>query len=429
MPYDEILVGNLRVNQANDRHGELENETAAIGELFRLRETHMRNLATDITNEAGIYDPPLVTPENGEFTVFDGNRRITCLKLIIAPQRAPSQDLQIFFQGLHDRWRGELPTSITCQVETDRDIIDAILFRRHTGSQGGVGQSDWDDRAKRNFIERTGRGGRLDVAVEVERFLRDAGQLPVENIPRSTMNRLLSSEVNRRRVGISVEGNRFRLTHDPASVSAALARIASDLSRREVVLGHLWNNEGKRTYLNRLEAEGVLPREDAAVANQNPPQVRRAAAVRRGRPPMQPQPMSFIPADVEGVAWRGDQGRIRAIWDELRTLGLNTHPNAISALIRILLELVADSYIHGRNLGQHDNLSQKIRACSNDLLGRAVIDQAYHDEIERMRQHSELISIRSMQRYVHSDTFAPLPNELSAYWIRLGRFITACLNH
>ena len=38
-----------------------------------------------------IYDPPLVAVDNARFTVYDGNRRITCLKLIIDPRRAPSQ--------------------------------------------------------------------------------------------------------------------------------------------------------------------------------------------------------------------------------------------------------------------------------------------------------------------------------------------------
>lgn len=36
MSYLEIPIDDLTVNRANDRHGELENETAAIAELFRL---------------------------------------------------------------------------------------------------------------------------------------------------------------------------------------------------------------------------------------------------------------------------------------------------------------------------------------------------------------------------------------------------------
>ena len=61
------------------------------------------------------------------------------MKLLVNPKRAPSSELQKFFAGLKAEWSGSFPTKITCRVETDRDKIDEILFRRHTGSQGGVG--------------------------------------------------------------------------------------------------------------------------------------------------------------------------------------------------------------------------------------------------------------------------------------------------
>jgi hypothetical protein len=430
LPYEAIPLDRLLINRANDRHGELENETAAMAELFRLRENHMRNLAEDIVREGAIYDPPLVGPEGGGYLVFDGNRRITCLKLIIDPERAPSQDLQAFFRSLRDRWEGDLPTEVMCQVEDDRDVVDAILFRRHTGSQAGVGQSDWDDRAKRNFIERTGRGGRVDVADQIEALLGEEARLPDRNIPRSTMNRLLSSEANRERVGISVQGNRFRLTHQRDAVVNALARIADDLSSRRVVLGDLWDNRGKLAYLNRLEAEGVLPAENALLPpteGEQPP--RQPGRPPRGRPPLRPIQRSFIPADAPHIPWRGEQARARAIWDELQSLPLAEYPNAISALARILLELSVEGYLGNRRIEGGDSLSQKVRIAADDLLAREVLDQQYYDELNRLRQHDELISIRIMQRYVHSATFAPLPRELITYWMRLGRFIVACLSH
>ncbi|MDE4133074.1 hypothetical protein PXK00_08125 [Phaeobacter sp. QD34_3] len=141
MQLREIPLNDLRVNRANDRHGELENETAAIAWLFNMREAHMRNLAKDIVEQGAIYEPPLVSADNGVFTVFDGNRRVTCLKLLCEPTRAPTTQLQDFFSELRKKWVGPFPEKVTCHVENDRDRLDSILFRRHTGSQNGVGQS------------------------------------------------------------------------------------------------------------------------------------------------------------------------------------------------------------------------------------------------------------------------------------------------
>lgn len=94
----QIALASLLINRANDRHGELENETAAIAWLFNTREQHMRNLTRDIVQQGEIFELPLVWPQDDKFIVFDGNRRVTCLKLLQNPHRAPTIDLQAFFQ-------------------------------------------------------------------------------------------------------------------------------------------------------------------------------------------------------------------------------------------------------------------------------------------------------------------------------------------
>ncbi|RZF60533.1 hypothetical protein EWE75_22640 [Sphingomonas populi] len=427
MAYEELNVGDLRVNQANDRHGEVGSEDLAIAELFRLHDAQMRNLAADIATVGAVYDPPLVMPTDDGFVVFDGNRRITCLKLLLDPARAPTADLRVHFSTLRDGANGNIPARLTCQIEDDRNLIDSILFRRHTGSQRGVGQLDWNDRAKLNFVERTGQGGGINVAAEVERLLAEADRLPEGNIPWSTLTRLLSSEEFRNRAGVSTAGRRFRLTHDHGAVADALHRIASDLANQVITLGDLWNNEGKRAYLNRLQDEGVLPAENERL----PEPVAAGGAVRNPRrnpPPPRPPQATFIPPDAPRIQWIAAQQRVRAIWEELQSLTLREHPNATSALMRILMELSVESYIAEHGLNVPDNLSRKVGAVSADLLQRQIIDRAYFDELERIRLNDQLISVASMQRYIHSPDFGPMENELRTYWVRLGRFLVATLN-
>jgi hypothetical protein len=427
VPYEELLIDDLRVNRANDRHGELENETAAIAELFHLHDVQMRQLARDIAREQRVFEAPLVWQDQNVYIVFDGNRRVTCLKLLRAPERAPTVDLQQFFRGLRADWEGDLPDRLVCQVEQDRELIDSILFRRHTGSQGGVGQLTWNPRAKLTFVERTGRGGRVDVAVEVERLLAEEDRLPVARIPWTTLRRLLSSEDHRGRAGVSTAQNQFRLTHERAAVVDALARITDDLASGRVTLGDLWDNRGKRTYLNRLEQEGVLPTEEERLPQPEAPGPRRRGGGGRRPRPAPPQ-TTLIPVDVVHIQWTGDQHRIRAIWEELQNLELARYPNAISALLRILLELAVESYIVDHEIAPRNTLAQRVGGVADHLLGRDLIDQAYRDELERMRQHNELISVASMQRLLHSQEFAPIENELRAYWARLGRFLIACVS-
>ena len=189
-----------------------------------------------------------------------GTEESHALSLLEKPSRAPSTQLQEYFTALRAQWSGTFPTKITCHVETDRDRLDSILFRRHTGSQNGVGQSTWDDRMKSNFILRTGQASGFNVSDEVEARLAEAKLLPGRRkIPRSTMNRLLSAETFRNRLGFSVRKKKFEFTHTEAKVQTALARVAEDLATKKVVLGDLWDVDGKRRYLDKLEKEGVLP--------------------------------------------------------------------------------------------------------------------------------------------------------------------------
>ncbi len=399
MQYRILPLSSLSVNRANDRHGELENETAAIAWLFNNREVHMKNLAKDIVETGGIYEPPLVSPDGDEFIVFDGNRRVTCLKVLQDPRKAPNAELKAYFSDLQSRISKPIQ-NIQCQVEPDRDRVDEILFRRHTGSQAGVGQSTWDDRMKVNFVNRTGKRTSVNVAEEIEKKLTEADLLhDLRKIPRSTMNRLLSSEAFRNRVGISVHKGKFELTHEKSVTLKALLRIADDLAHKRIVLGDIWDVDGKIAYLDSLQAQGVLPDEsDRLKSSSSRGSTRKPPPFPAPRPkPAKPlsRRITLIPKTDFGIAWPGRLQRHRAIWDELQFhLTLTHHPNAISALFRVLLELSIDNYINqsGLSVGKNEKLALRALKVAEDLCRNGKVDSKYVGEIKKFQNADRLIS-------------------------------------
>ena len=337
MSYRTLPLDSLVVNPANDRHGELENETAAIARLFALREQHMRNLTKDLVTKGEVFEPPLVYPDGDKFIVADGNRRTTCLKLLDKPRRAPTVELQQFFADQKKAWRGRFPDRIQCRVETDRDRVDDILFRRHTGSQNGIGQSNWDDRMKNNFVVRTGKATGSSVADEIEKRLAAADMLPKKKIPRSNMNRLLSAEALRNRLGFSLRKGKFEYLRNEDAVRRALHRVADDLASGKLTLNEIWDTDSKLNYIDKLDQDGVLPtvadlpKKPSTSPIPTPPKPQPAPAA----PP--PARVNLIPRIEYGVAWAGRLQRHHAIWDELQfRLDLSEHPNAISVLLRVL---------------------------------------------------------------------------------------------
>ncbi|MBI4967826.1 MAG: hypothetical protein HZC25_06880 [Rhodospirillales bacterium] len=432
MAIRKLPLSSLVVNRANDRHGELENETAAIAWLFNEREQHMRNLAKDIVEKGEIYEYPLVAPEKTKFIVFDGNRRVTCLKLLDDPRRAPTGELQTFFHEQRGLWRGTFPKEISCQVETDRDRIDEILFRRHTGTQNGVGQSTWDDRMKSTFVTRTGKGGGPSVADEIEKRLADANLLPSRRkIPRSTLNRLLSAEPFRQRVGISMKGGRFEFTHDETTSLAALARIANDLASRNVVLGDIWDVDGKREYLNKLEDEGLLPDPAQAITKDDGPKLKtKPSKVKPSARAIPTIRTTLIPQKEFGLSWPGRLQRHHQIWEELQFhLNLRTHPNAVSVLLRVLLELALENYIKEAGVAVYDNdkLATRLEKAGLHLQAAGKIDIKQMDVIRKFKQGDKLVSADTLNKYVHSPNFAPSPEHLMSMWDSLADVVVQLL--
>jgi len=434
-----LSLQSLQVNRANDRHGELENETAAIAWLFNNREQHMKNLAKDIVQTKQIYEPPLVSPDGDKYIVFDGNRRVTCLKLIADPRRAPTVELQEFFRDLRQKWTGPFPDDLQCQIEPDRDRIDEILYRRHTGSQNGIGQSTWDDRMKDNFVARTGKGSGVNVADEIEKRLAAANLLPSHNkrIPRSTLNRLLSSEAFRNRLGFSMRKGRFEFTHNEQIVLNVLQRVANDLASKRIVLNDIWDVDGKRGYLDKLEREKALPTAaDTITKKEGAP-----APPPQPTPPPPPKPTpatppvrrtTLIPQIDYAIAWAGRLQRHRAIWEELQfNLHFDDHPNAISVLFRVLLELSVENYISQTKLAtiQHnDTLARRMLRVAEDLHAKTKIDKKYLEVFQKAPQLDALVSVDTLNRYIHSPNFAPSPDHLSALWDTLSAFVVHCLN-
>lgn len=433
MAYRKLPLASLIVNPANDRHGELENETAAIAQLFAAQESHMRNLAKDLVSKGEVFEPPLVFPSGNKFVVADGNRRTTCLKLLANPKRAPTVELQQFFADLKPKWPGSFPDKIECRVEADRDRVDDILFRRHTGVQGGVGQSTWNDRMKTNFVVRTGKGGGLNIADEIEGLLKEAKLLPRKKIPRSNLNRLLSAEALRNRLGISVRKSKIEIIRDRGQTLAALHRVANDLAIRAVTLEQIWDTESKLAYIDSLDAEGVLPKVSPNLRIKPTPSPTPTPAPPRPTP-APPRPVAWphlIPNVSYGIIWPAHLQRHRAIWEELQyKLELSEEPNAISVLLRVLLELSIDNYIKRAKpvtVQETDKLSRKAAKVAADLHAQGKIDKKYLGAINKLQQAEAIVSIDTLNRYVHSPNFSVSPEHLKMLWETLADFVVHCL--
>ncbi|MEM7440903.1 MAG: hypothetical protein AAF393_14990 [Pseudomonadota bacterium] len=427
-----IPLTKIRINNANDRHGELGSEEDAIIWLLENRTKHMRNLAHDISKIGEVFEPPLVSEIDSEFVVFDGNRRMTVLKLIANPNTAPDLNWKKFFKARKENFAGDIPKKVQCQIENDKDRLDEILYRRHTGQQDGVGQSQWDNPAKTNFERRTGKKTKMDTAEEIEKALKGAALIPADaKIPRSNLNRLLSSERLRNRCGISIQHNSFSFTHSETKTLAALKRIVDDLQAKRITLDDIWDNKLKTRYLNQLEREGVLP----SITDLQPEPTDPPIDLPPVDPPSNPTPPNPAPSPSPtqprvglirnidyGLKEEHENQRAIDVFRELQSkLIFGRHDNAISVLFRVLLELSLSIYVKREGMTEvhpNDKLKNRFTKVLAHMVKHKKIDKKYRDQIAKFSNNEPIISANSMNSYVHGADFFPSEKHLKA--IRLS---------
>jgi hypothetical protein len=120
------------------------------------------------------------------------------------------------------------------------------------------------------------------------------------------------------------------------------------------------------------------------------------------------------------------------IWEELQFhLNLSDHPNAISVLFRVLLELSVENYIQQSKLvtvNSADKLARRVLRVAEDLYKIGKIDRKYFELLEKFPQRDALLSADTLNRYVHSPNFAPSSDHLTALWDWMADFVVHCLN-
>ena len=419
MEIKEILVSDLSVNRDIDRHGSLRDEAASIQWLLEKREQHMRALASDLAATKKLYERPLVRKEGGVYIVYDGNRRTSCIKLLLDPTKAPSEKWKDFFASHDQTEMRNAFSKIECEVESDLAIIEETLYRRHTGSQDGVGQSQWDPEAKSNFLQRTGKEG-AGLAETVEKVLKAENLIDVDvQVPRSNLGRLLSSEPIRKRAGISLSGGSLVYLGNKEDNLRTLQRISNDLSNKKIVLGDLWNNAGKHKYLDQLKTDGhAIDRVPAKI--QTP-------AEGEGPTPTPPKYRKRNPKDKNLISHADDNPfvnlpaceRADQIWRELQfNLEFDAHDNAIAVLMRVLLDLAITHYAReqGIALPRGNTFAQQVSAIADSMQNRGFIDQKGRSIIRKFESDKPIVSAHSMHQYVHNANFHPGKSDLKAIW-------------
>jgi hypothetical protein len=437
LKFEEFKLKDLVVNPENDRHGDQGSEQEAINWLFEHHSDKMLTLMTDIVEQGQIFDAPLVLKRFGLNLVHDGNRRVTCLKILAGLCDAPTEyRLKIEQLRLNSRWISDSP--IICQIEDDQSIVDQIVSRRHNGTDGGRGQLRWDTRAKANHANRVGGTNQYPIAEAVENFLAAEGFPKAREIGRSTLFRLLNAKKRQRQFGIALGPNgELLLQREKDEVLAALSKVADDILDKELTLKNVLNLSGVSEYMGKLLNEGLIVAETPHSAPQPKKHSKifeKSAPAKRDTPTKKlknTRREKLIPHLPQAILWPSKLAKAERIWGELQfVLVLDRAEIAVSVMFRTLIEQLVNYAIQQLQLKpRKDHLHSKALLVVQEFYSQKQLTLKQQRDLERVFTDTRAQrSLEALHRVVHSEHFTLSPTDLLALWTSLESFLLLCID-
>lgn len=186
MKRKQVAVSDLLLCEQNPRVDVAESQLDEIDKIYNFSNINsqstskrqLMNLAESIATNGyqNEVEPILTTEKDGKYIVRDANRRISCIKMLLSPERykdiLDDKDLKTL-QKLKDNFDSNIPRILEVVVfqENEEEKLREILARKHDGPQDGVGTLPWPSEAKSRFFDKKDFTGKLE-----EQFAEQYGQ-------------------------------------------------------------------------------------------------------------------------------------------------------------------------------------------------------------------------------------------------------------
>jgi len=446
-----ILLSDLLLDPENPRLPEqasqVTNQVSIIEAMVKAQGKKLTALATSIVSNG--YNPselPIVVPVVGtkQFTVMEGNRRVTALKLLSTPSLLPNSTSRAVARAIRELSKKYLTTpvnSLACAVYETREEAYPWVELRHNGERGGAGIVPWGSRERDAFAAR--RSGKKSPQLQVLDLVIQAGRLSpeaVEKLPDiaiTNLGRLIGTAHVKTKLGIAVEKDGTVTTKfNEEEVINGLTRLVNDVILN-LSVNDIRSVEDRRAYIDKFDDEdlpdktngGVIarpistPAPRAAVGNASTPA---SAQPRKKSNPPSTTRLTIIPADcVLAIA----EVKPNNIYHELKTLKIATYTNAGAVLFRVFLELsidrylkdtTVDTYIQQKQISITDftPLKDKLGYVSDFLEKSGLMDKEQVTPFRRAARRNGFLatSISSFNAYVHSAYDLPHLNDLKIAW-------------
>ncbi|MGL5741779.1 MAG: hypothetical protein ACRCXC_04130 [Legionella sp.] len=473
-----ISINKLLLDLENPRFTkEVGSQRAAINLMLEMQEEKIIRLAKDIA--ANGLDPSenLMVYENKEdpgfYTVAEGNRRTTALKLLMQPTLSESTRICKVFSGIKESSIQSI-TKISCVIFDDEKYEHWVNLK-HTGDNKGVGRERWTtpeaDRYK-------AKHGKISFQSQLYAFMLQQEDeyseiIKNKNFVRATnLSRLFNDKKTMTRFGLtSLDGYLYScmpyqdFVDSFKKVLEVMTEISPDKSKpdfnvkriylsydREVFLNEIGINptptsQTTRWRLNDPDAKKILtntkePETDpigdkntketghttAQTSSKNTDQVKNKINDTPFKSAISSNRNILIPHTVK-LNFHGNTKCAKIFYELKNKMTHDSTPVSISVMLRVFIELSLTNLIDKKHIKYKDaprapGLHDKVVMCCDYLRELKILTQSQCSAICAFSK-AKLSSNGTIQQYVHNQHGSPSKDIVNTEWDNFQPLIEA----
>ncbi|NKI20345.1 hypothetical protein HFN20_03690 [Paenibacillus dendritiformis] len=243
--YKTVDISNILNYAENPRHDVGTNEIDTIKKLInKVGSQYMYNLAKDIYENGlmGSNLPTLVfNTEKRKYVVYEGNRRVACLKFLNNPEILNTIDrsLKQRVENLIKKETEVYSTKIFCYVTNEEEAL-LIMERTHSGEDKGRGLKAWTPREQGVFQKRLKQKNSiaLIIAELTEKFLNED---ITQKISYTTIQRFFNNREVKKALQLDGEDSSKISKEKIEFINYLIDKSIEESNQREVALTRLFN--------------------------------------------------------------------------------------------------------------------------------------------------------------------------------------------
>lgn len=230
----------------NPRHEIAQTEKETLTKLFNTVGTHhMLNLAEDINKNGLLGNQHIVvvySEKLKKYIVYDGNRRIAVIKLLLAPDKYEflGKNVTEKIKKITQNGVNESLKRIDCYV-TDEEEALQIMEKIHSGEDHGRGVKQWTSREKENFKVRRNKNKSMQYLIDQYTKKYFDGLDITSILPFTTLQRIFNNPEIKKKIGLDIS-NENSFTKERVNVVVQISKwIQEDAKSKGIAVTRLYN--------------------------------------------------------------------------------------------------------------------------------------------------------------------------------------------